>query len=96
MNEFVAKNRMSHAADVLRRLDKVGAIKLDVLLSKASEIGEIAGVEIDDPEHGICYPAYIHIGPRRDIDLISVVAELNKLGFDVRNVSVPRVAGAKK
>lgn len=78
------KNRNTHAAEVLRRLDDLGAIKLDVLVAKSSEIQGIAG--FDDDDHGICYPFYIRIGPRRDLDLVSVASQLRQLGFDLRRI----------
>lgn len=89
MNESAGKSRTAHAAEVLRRLDQIGAIKLDVLVSKASEIQGIAGVALEDDDHGICYPFYIRIGPRHDIDLVSVASQLKQLGFEVRNVTTP-------
>ena len=87
------KDRNVHAAEVLRRLDEMGAIKLDVLASKASEIQGVAGVSLDDDDHGICYPFYIRIGPRRDIDLVSVASQLKQLGFDLKRVNVPAAKG---
>jgi hypothetical protein len=80
------KERTAHAADVLRRLDEIGAIKLDVLASKSSEILDIAGVSLDD-DRGICYPFYIRVGPRGDIDLVSVASQLHQLGFELKRVS---------
>ncbi|MGZ5252398.1 MAG: hypothetical protein ACXWIQ_18495, partial [Caldimonas sp.] len=74
---------------VLRRLDELGAIKLGVLVAKAAEIQGIAGVSLDDDDHGICYPAYIHIGPRHDIDLVSVASQLKQLGFEINRVGTP-------
>ncbi len=82
------KDRNLHAAEVLRRLDEIGAIKLDVLASKASEIQGVAGISLDDEDHGICYPFYIRIGPRRDIDLVSVASQLKQLGFDLKRANV--------
>jgi len=91
-----ASNRIAHrnanAVNVLRRLDDLGAIKLDVLLSKSAEIKEIvtAGggggggmVALEEWER-ICYPFFIRIGPRHDFDLVTVVDELRQLGFDVK------------
>jgi len=88
------KDRNAHAADVLRRLDEIGAIKLDVLAAKASEIQSVAGVALDDDDHGICYPFYVRIGPRGDIDLVSVASQLKQLGFDLRRVNVSSVKAA--
>ena len=86
-------NRNKSAVDVLRRLDEIGAIKLDVLLSKSAEIRQIVAgaggsgagsvAELDDWEK-ICYPFVIRIGPRHDLDLVSVANELQQLGFEVR------------
>ncbi len=87
-----AKSRNAHAAEVLRRLDEIGAIKLSVLVSKSTEIGGIAGVSLDDDDHGICYPFYIKIGPRSDIDLVSVATQLRQLGFEVTRVN-PQTKG---
>ncbi len=88
------KDRNVHAAEVLRRLDEIGAIKLDVLASKASEIQSIAGINLDDEDHGICYPFMVHIGPRRDLDLVSVAAQLKQLGFDLKRANVSAVKAA--
>jgi len=85
------KDRNIHAAEVLRRLDEVGAIKLDVLTAKASEIHGIAGVSLEDDEHNICYPFYVRIGPRSDIDLVSVAGQLKQLGFELKRVNLPTV-----
>jgi hypothetical protein len=90
------KDRNVHAAEVLRRLDEIGAIKLDVLASKASEIQGISGVSLDDDDHGICYPFYIRIGPRHDLDLVSVASQLNQLGFQLTRTNVSAAKGAGK
>jgi hypothetical protein len=88
------KHRNVQATEVLRRLDEIGAIKLDVLASKASDILSIAGVSIDDDgDHGICYPFYIRIGPRHDIDLVSVASQLKELGFELNRVNSPVAKG---
>jgi hypothetical protein len=85
--------RNKTAVEVLRRLDELGAIKLDVLLARSAEIGEIitaagggggGGVAMLDEWERICYPFVIRIGPRSELDLVSVAAELKQLGFDVR------------
>lgn len=85
-------SRNVKAVQLLRRLDDIGAIKLDVLLSKSAEIKEIvsaggggggAVAELDEWER-ICYPFVIRIGQRHDFDLVTVVDELKQLGFDVR------------
>lgn len=83
--------RNSDAVKALRRLDDIGAIKLDVLLSKSAEIKDIAaggggggGIASLDEWERICYPFYIRIGPRHDFDLVTVVDDLKQLGFDVQ------------
>ena len=92
-SEDYKTNRNVSAVQLLRRLDDIGAIKLDVLLSKSAEIKEIvsaggggggAVAELDEWDR-ICYPFVIRIGPRHDFDLVSVVNELKQLGFDVKN-----------
>ena len=55
------KNRNVHAAEVLRRLDEIGAIKLDVLVSKASEIQGVAGVSSDDETMGFVIPSILKL-----------------------------------
>lgn len=86
------RSRNASAVQLLRRLDDLGAIKLDVLLSKSAEIKEIvsagsggsgAAVELDEWDR-ICYPFVIRIGPRDEFDLVTVVNELRQLGFDVK------------
>ena len=80
----------AQAIEVLRKLNDLGAINLQVLVSKAAEIRAIGGggsgaaLELDDPEFRICYKHYIKIGPRDEIDLVSVAAELKGLGFEVK------------
>jgi hypothetical protein len=85
------RSRNAGAVQVLRRLDDIGAIKLDVLLSKSAEIRQVAtaaggggagSVALDEWEN-ICYPFVIRIGPRHDFDLVTVVDELKQLGFEV-------------
>jgi hypothetical protein len=85
-------SRNTEAVEVLRKLNDLGAINLEVLISKAAEIKTITGGGAsaaldDDPEHRICYKHYIRIGPRDEIDLVSVAAELKGLGFEVRRVA---------
>jgi hypothetical protein len=82
--------RSSHAAQVLRRLDELGAVRLDVLVSKAAEIQGIAGLELDDGD--ICYPFYIRIGPRADFDLVTVANQVRDLGFELRRIG-PQTKG---
>jgi hypothetical protein len=84
--------RGSSAVKTLRRLDDIGAIKLDVLLSKSAEIREIvsaggggASAASDlNPEDWICYPFVIRIGTRHEFELGTVVNELRQLGFEVK------------
>ena len=93
-SENYKANRNVSAVQLLRRLDDIGAIKLDVLLSRSAEIKDIvsaggggggggAVAELDEWDR-ICYPFVIRIGPRDDFDLVTVVNELNQLGFDVK------------
>jgi hypothetical protein len=80
-----AKNQTVYAAEVLRRLDELGAIKLDVLVAKSKEIQSIAGIARED-EPDICYQFYIRVGPpgpRAEFDLVSVASQLKDLGFDI-------------
>ena len=84
-------SRSSSAVQLLRRLDDIGAIKLDVLLSRSAEIKDIvtsagggSGIAELDEWDRICYPFVIRIGPRRDFELVTVVDELRNLGFDVK------------
>jgi hypothetical protein len=86
--------RNVRAVETLRRLDELGAIKLDVLLSKSAEIKNVVnaglagggggGVAALDEWDRICYPFIIRVGPRDEFDLVSVANELNQLGFDVK------------
>ena len=83
-------SRNADAVKVLRRLNDIGAIKLDVLLSKSAEIKDIVasgggggGSAMLEEWDRICYPFYIRIGPRHDLDLVTVVDELRQLGFEV-------------
>ena len=85
--EEKTRERNVAAADALRRLDEIGAIKLDVLLTKSAEIKNIVGSVAElDPEDRICYPFVVRIGPRHDFDLVTVSNELRQLGFDVKRV----------
>ena len=78
------RDRNTRAVEVLRRLNDIGAINLEVMISKADEIRAVtrggggagsAATELD-PEDGMCYPFYIKVGPRLDIDIVSVASEL--------------------
>lgn len=90
----MANERNVHAAEVLRKLDEMGAIKLDVLASKASEIiGAVGSVPDDDGTYRICYPFYIHIGPRADLDLVAVAAQVKQLGFELKRAAVVSTKG---
>jgi hypothetical protein len=81
------KERTAHAAEVLRRLDELGAVKVNVLVAKSAEIGGIVGASFDDDGYQICYPNYIHVGPRQDIDLVSVANQLRELGLEITRVN---------
>ena len=70
----------------LKALEKVGAIDLDVLLSRATEVqGALkeAGVELEPGD--ICYKFTVHIGPHFG-DVVSVAAEVQRLGFAIERV----------
>jgi hypothetical protein len=71
------------ASDVLKKLDAIGAINLDVLMNKSSEIRNIAGIGGLEPGE-ICYLFNLHIGPRRDFDLVTVADEVRQLGFELK------------
>ena len=78
----------AHAVDVLRRLNDIGAINLDVMIAKADEIKALSGgggsaASELEPEDRICYRFYIKFGPRLDVDIVSVASELKALGFEV-------------
>ena len=91
------KDRNAQAIDVLRRLNDLGAINLEVMIAKADEIkavtrgggGGSAVTELD-PEDGFCYPYYIKVGPRLDVDIVSVASELRALGFEVKRVATTK------
>jgi hypothetical protein len=87
--ELKIKGRNTQATEVLRRLDAIGAIKLDVLVEKAAEIRAAVGSSAADDweDHEICYKFYIRIGPPRDLDLVSVAAQLRELGFNLTRVA---------
>jgi hypothetical protein len=85
--------RNSSAVRALSKLDELGAIKLDVLLSRSKEIKEIvaaggggggSSMALEEWEQ-ICYPFYIRLGPRHEFDLVTVVNDLRELGFEVKN-----------
>jgi hypothetical protein len=74
------------SVETLRALDKVGAINLDVLISKAAEVQAVlkeVGVELEPGE--ICYRFTMHIGPHFG-DVVSVAAEVERLGFAIERV----------
>lgn len=77
------------AFEVLKRLDALGAINLDVLVSKSSEIKAIAGMAGLEPGE-ICYLFNLHIGPRRDFDLVTVADQVRQLGFELKRTAVAR------
>jgi len=87
------KTRNAQAAEALRRLDEMGAINLGVMVSKTSEIRGAAGVGLDDDDHRICYPFYIRLGPRDEIDIVSVAGQLKELGFELNRVNVAKSKG---
>ena len=62
-----------------------------MLSSNPDEIPECAAPPPHSAQHGICYPFYIRIGPRQDIDLVSVAAQLKQLGFDLKRANVTAV-----
>lgn len=80
----------NRSVEVLRALDKVGAINLDVLLGRAEEVQSVLaerGITLEPGD--ICYKFTMHIGPRL-VDLVSVAAEVERLGFSLqREVSAP-------
>ena len=84
-------SRGASAVHLLKRLDEIGAIKLDVLLSKSAEIKDVVAAggggssvaELDEWDR-ICYPFVIRIGPRDEFDLVTVVNELRTMGFEVK------------
>ena len=87
------RDRHTQAVDVLRRLNDLGAINLEVMIAKADEIKAVTGgggsgaaTELD-PEDRICYPFYIKVGPRLDVDIVSVASELKALGFEVKRLA---------
>jgi len=70
----------------LKALEKVGAINLEVLLSRASEVQTAlkdAGVELEPGD--ICYKFTMHIGPHFG-DVVGVAAEVQRLGFAIERV----------
>jgi hypothetical protein len=81
-----AESQHAHAARILKQLDAIGAINLDVLASKSAEIAGIAGLSELDPEDRICYPFIVRIGPRLDFDLVSVANQVRNLGFELRRI----------
>ena len=88
MHDAKLKDQHLRAAETLRKLDAIGAINLDVLVSKSAEIAGISGVLELDPEDRICYPFMIRIGPRLDFDLVSVANQVKLLGFELKRVGV--------
>jgi hypothetical protein len=75
----------TRAFEVLKKLDALGAINLDVLVSKSSEIKAIADIAGLEPGE-ICYQFNLHIGPRRDFDLVTVADEVRQLGFELKRI----------
>jgi len=79
-------DRNAQAAEVLRRLDEIGAINLDVLIEKSAEIKDITGSIADLEPGDICYKFIIRVGPPRDFDLVTVANDLRQLGFQIQRV----------
>lgn len=52
-------DRNIRSAEVLSRLNDIGAINLDVLVSKSAEVKNIVGLAGLEPDDLICYPFYI-------------------------------------
>jgi hypothetical protein len=74
------------SVETLKALDKIGAINLDVLVSRAAEVQGVlkeVGVELEPGE--ICYRFTMHIGPHFG-DVVSVAAEVERLGFAIERV----------
>ena len=88
-----SKDRNAQAVEVLRRLNDLGAINLEAMISKADEIKAVTrsggGSTIAElnPEDNMCYPFYIRFGPRLDVDIVSVASELKALGFEVKRLA---------
>ncbi|MDQ2836796.1 MAG: hypothetical protein M3Y42_04360 [Actinomycetota bacterium] len=69
------------SVEVLHALNRIGAINLDVLLGQAAEVqGALKEHGITLEPGDICYKFTMHIGPRL-VDLVSVAAEVERLGF---------------
>jgi hypothetical protein len=87
------RDRNAQAVEALRRLNDLGAINLEVMISKADEIravgrgGSASAASELEPQDGICYPFYIKFGPRLDFDIVSVASELKALGFEVKRLA---------
>ena len=88
-----SRDHNAHAADVLRRLDALGAINLGVIVEKSAEIAAATGSVSDfddDPGSKMCYPNYIHIGPRRDFDLVTIASQVKELGFELVPIEIKK------
>ena len=80
----------------LKALEEVGAINLEVLLSKAAEVQgalRTAGIELEPGD--ICYKFTMHIGPHFG-DVVGVAAEVQRLGFAIERAKKPVSRAAKK
>lgn len=86
--ELKHRDHNARAADVLRRLDAIGAINLDVMVAKSKEIGVIAGMSELEPWDNICYPFMVRIGPRLDFDIVSVAEQVKQLGFELKRTAM--------
>jgi hypothetical protein len=83
MTRMAQREIGDRAAEVLKGLHEIGAINLDVMFERAGEVRGVIGSAIaDDLEHDICYPYYLHIGPRL-VDLVEVASQVERLGFQL-------------
>ncbi|MGH8961435.1 MAG: hypothetical protein ACRDWT_09535 [Jatrophihabitantaceae bacterium] len=74
------------SVETLKALEKVGAINLDVLISRAEEVrGALKDVGVILEPGEICYRFTMHIGPQLG-DIVSVAAEVEQLGFAIERV----------
>jgi hypothetical protein len=77
----MTESRQDRSVTVLQALDKIGAINLEVLLSRADEVRTSlaeAGLELEPGD--ICYKFTMHVGPRV-FDIVQVAQEFEQLGF---------------
>ena len=72
--------------EVLRTLDKIGAINLEALVSRSDEIRESlasSGYQLEPGD--ICYKFTMHIGPHL-LDIVQVASEVRELGFSLNRI----------